>query len=122
MVTAAGGVVTYTLAALHTCLPSARSSLDFMAPPNRRGDTLFFEAVVTGVGKWGDHADDALIAAPEAQRLLGRPAAYRSAIAELDVFSLIAANLLCTGWSTDIGLLSIPGFVVKPGYAHERPQ
>ena len=119
--TAAVGVVTYTLAALRVRLPAASPTLDFMVPPTLAGDALFFEAFVTGAAKGADHADDALIAAREAQRLLGRPASYRSAIAELDVFSMIAASLLRTGWSTDIALLSTPCFVVKPGYDHERP-
>jgi hypothetical protein len=119
--TAALGVVTYTLAALRRQLPSATPSMDFMTPPVSPGGVLFFEAFVSGAAKGASHADDALIAAREAQRLLCRPAGYRSAIAEPDVFSLLSASLLRTGWSTDIGLLSTPCFVVKPGFDHEVP-
>lgn len=84
----------------------------------RAGDALFFEAFVTGLAKGVDHADDALIAAREMQRLLGGEAVYRSAIDEAEVFSLLGAALLRTGWSNDLGLLSSPCLVVRPGFDH----
>ena len=116
--TAALGVVTYTLAGLRRRLTGAAATTDFRNPPTRAGDALFFEAFVTGLAKGVDHADDALIAAREMQRLLGGEAAYRSAIDEAEVFSLLGAALLRTGWSNDLGLLSSPCLVVRPGFDH----
>lgn len=76
VLTGAVGVVTYTLAGLRVLLPSAKPTLDFTAPPITPGDTLFFEAFVTGTAKGVDHSDDTLIAAREAQCLLGHPASF----------------------------------------------
>lgn len=116
--TAALAVVTYTLAGLRRGLSQAVASTDFGALPARPGDTLFFEAFVTAAAKGDDHADDALIAAREVRALLGGDRAYHSAIDEPEVFSLLGASLLRTGWSTDLAVLSTPCLVVKPGFDH----
>ncbi|MCG9915540.1 MAG: hypothetical protein MH112_04155 [Phenylobacterium sp.] len=116
--TAALGVVSYTLAGLRRRLPDAHAVLDHLTPPTRPGDALFFEAFVTSAGKGTDHADDARLAAVEARGLLCGDAAYRSAIDEPEVFSLLGAALLRTAWSTDTALLSAPCLVVKPGFDH----
>lgn len=116
--TAALAVVTYTLAGLRRRLGGAQASTDVAALPTRLGDTFFFEAFVTAAAKGVDHADDALIAAREAQALLSGDRPYRSAIDEPVVFSLLGASLLRTGWSTDLAVLSAPCLVVKPGFDH----
>ncbi|MFT4252558.1 MAG: hypothetical protein QM608_08745 [Caulobacter sp.] len=116
--TAALAVVTYTLAGLRRGLGQAAASTDISALPLRPGDTLFFEAFVTAAAKGDDHADDAFIAAREIQALLSGHRAYRSAIDEPEVFSLLGASLLRTGWSTDLAVLSTPCLVVKPGFDH----
>lgn len=118
MTTAALAVVTYTLAGLKQLLGGAQASTDVTALPTRLGDTFFFEAFVTAAAKGVDHADDALIAAREAQALLSGDRPYRSAIDEPAVFSLLGASLLRTGWSTDLSVLSAPCLVVKPGFDH----
>lgn len=43
---------------------------------------------------------------------------YRSAIDEPEVFSLLGASLLRTGWSADLAVLSAPCLVVRPGFDH----
>lgn len=116
--TAALAVVTYTLAGLRRGLSQAMPSTDFRVLPVRPGDTLFFEAFVTAAAKGDDHADDAFIAAREIQALLGGNRPYRSAIDEPEVFSLLGASLLRTGWSTDLAVLSAPCLVVRPGFHH----
>jgi hypothetical protein len=116
--TAALAVVTYTLAGLRRGLSQAAASTDFGALPGRPGDTLFFEAFVTAAAKGDGHAHDAFIAAREVRALLGGDRAYRSAIDEPEVFSLLGASLLRTGWSTDLAVLSTPCLVVKPGFDH----
>lgn len=116
--TAALAVVTYTLAGLRRGLSQAAASTDISTLPVRPGDTLFFEAFVTAGAKGGDHTDDAFIAAREIQALLGGDRAYRSAIDEPEVFSLLGASLLRTGWSMDLAVLSAPCLVVKPGFDH----
>jgi hypothetical protein len=116
--TAALAVVTYTLAGLRRRLGQAIGSTDFGALPVRPGDTLFFEAFVTKQAKGDDHADDAFIAARELKALLGGDRAYRSAIDESEVLSLLGASLLRTGWSTDLAVLSAPCLVVRPGFDH----
>jgi hypothetical protein len=116
--TAALAVVTYTLAGLRRGLPNATASVDVSHPPQRPGDLLAFEAFVTASAKGVDHADDALIAAREARALLGGDRPYRSAIDEPEVFSLLGAALLRTGWTHDLTVLSAPCLVVKPGFDH----
>ncbi|WP_165184095.1 hypothetical protein [Caulobacter soli] len=116
--TAALAVVTYTLAGLRRGLSRAVASTDFNSLPVRPGDTFFFEAFVTAAAKGDDHADDAFIAAWQVKTLLEGGRAYRSAIDEPEVFSLLGASLLRTGWSTDLAVLSAPCLVVKPGFDH----
>lgn len=116
--TAALAVVTYTLAGLRSGLSQAAASTDISALPTRPGDTLFFEAFVTAAAKGADHADDALIAAREMRALLTGDRPYRSAIDEPEVFSLLGASLLRTGWSSDPAVLSAPCLVVRPGFDH----
>lgn len=116
--TAALAVVTYTLGGLRRGLGEATASTDLAALPVRPGDTFFFETFVTAAAKGDDHADDAFIAAREIQTLLAGDRPYRSAIDEPDVFSLLGASLLRTGWSTDLAVLSAPCLVVKPGFDH----
>ena len=116
--TAALAVVTYTLAGLRAGLNEAAASTDISALPTRPGDTLFFEAFVTAAAKGADHADDALIASREMRALLTGDRPYRSAIDEPEVFSLLGASLLRTGWSSDPAVLSAPCLVVRPGFDH----
>lgn len=116
--TAALAVVTYTLAGLRLGLSQAKASTHLAGLPVRPGDTFFFEAFVTAAAKGDDHADDAFIAAREIQALLAGDRPYRSAIDEPEVFSLLGASLLRTGWSTDLEVLSAPCLVVKPGFDH----
>lgn len=116
--TAALAVVTYTLAGLRKRLGQADATTDWTSPLSSAGQVLFFEAFVTGAAKGVDHANDALIAAEAAAKLLGSPRAYRSAIDEMDVFSLLGASLLRTGWSTDLALLAAPCLVVRPDFDH----
>lgn len=59
-----------------------------------------------------------LIAAREARELLEGGRAYRSAIDEPEVFNLLGAALLRTGWTRDLSALSAPCLVVKPGFDH----
>lgn len=116
--TAALGVATYTLARLRALLPGGSASTDWAEPPTAAGDALFFEAFVTGAAKGLDHAHDALIAAEAAKGLFGQVQPYRSAIDETEVFSLLGAALLRTGWSSDLGVLSTPCLVVRPDFPH----
>lgn len=119
--TTALAIVAYTLTGLRRRMPAATASMDWTRPPQAAGRVLFFEAFVTGTAKGLDHAHDALIAAEALRGLLegGRP--YRSAIAEAEVFNLLGASLLRTGWSTDLAVLSAPCLVVKPGFDHHAP-
>jgi hypothetical protein len=117
---AALAVVTYTLSGLRVRLPKAVGATDWTTPLVAPEHALFFEAFVTGAAKGSDHADDARIAAEAAKGLLCGSEAFCSAIDEVEVFSLLGASLLRTGWSTDLGLLSTPCLVVKPGFEH-RP-
>ena len=112
--TTALAVVTYTLARLRSHLPEARAETAWSQPPAEPGQVLFFEAFVTGAAKGADHAHDAWIAAEAAKDLLESTATVTSAIDEIEVFSLLGASLLRTGWSTDLGVLSSPCLVVKP--------
>ena len=116
--TAALGVVTYTLQGLRRGLSEATATTDINALPTRPGDAFFFEAFVTAAAKGESHADDALIATRNAHDLFAGHRPYRSAIDETEVFSLLGASLLRTGWTTDLAVLSAPCLVVKPGFDH----
>jgi hypothetical protein len=116
--TIALGIVAYTLAKLRVLMPEAVAATDWLQFPERPGQMLFFEAFVSGAAKGVDHAHDALIAAEAARELLRSGLVCRSAIEESQVFSLLGAALLRTGWSTDLRLLSTPCMVVRPGFAH----
>jgi hypothetical protein len=125
-VTAASLAITsYTLMGLRRALPLSTASTDWTRPPDQRGHTLFFEAFVSGAAKdreqtrtANSHTYDALIAAEAARDLFLGADEYRSAIADTEVFSLLGAALLRTGWTTDLGVLSAPCFVVRPGFDH----
>lgn len=116
--TAALGVATYTLEGLRRGLNEATATTDVNALPTGPGDSVFFEAFVTAAAKGETHADDALIATREALDLFAGHRTYRSAIDETEVFSLLGASLLRTGWTTDLAVLSAPCLVVKPGFDH----
>lgn len=112
------GVVTYTLEGLRRGLSEATATTDVNALPTRPGDAFFFEAFVTAAAKGETHTDDAFIAAREAHDLFAGHRPYRSAIDETEIFSLLGASLLRTGWTTDLAVLSAPRLVVKPGFNH----
>lgn len=116
--TTALAVMIYALTGLRRRLGQVSANTDWTTPPASPGQALFFEAFVTGTAKGADHAHDALIAAEAATKLLRYDQAYRSAIDETEVFSLLGASLLRTGWSTDLALLSTPCLVVRPDFDH----
>jgi hypothetical protein len=112
--------MTYTLSGLRRLLPSATATTDWSTPVEA-GRALFFEAFVSGTGKGADHREDALLAGTAAHELLTGSGAYSSAIDEADVFSLLGASLLRTGWSSDLALLAAPCLVVRPGFDQSLP-
>lgn len=123
--TAALAVTTYTLARLRDLMPAGQPLVDWSKHPTNPGDALFFEAFVTGAAKLtsqtrtdSPHTYDALIAAEAACELLMGSRPYRSAITETEVFNLVGAALLRTGWTTDLSVLSAPCLVVRPGFDH----
>lgn len=123
--TAALGITAYTLARLRDLMPAGQSIVDWSTCPTSPGQVLFFEAFVSGAAKLisqtrtdSAHTYDALIAAEAARELLMGSTPYRSAIAETEVFNLVGAALLRTGWTTDLKVLSAPCLVVRPGFDH----
>jgi len=114
-VTAAGlGVVTYTLAALRKGMTASVATTRYADHPAKPGEVMFFEAFVSQADKGADHADDALIAARAMAAQFDGSAALASCLDEPEVFSLLGAAMLRTGWSTDLSELSRPCLVVRP--------
>ena len=78
------------------------------------GSGLFlWEAFVSGESKGADHVSDARIAVnafDERLHALEQPNAIRC---ETEVYSLVGAALLRSGWSSDPGLLSEPCLIVR---------
>jgi hypothetical protein len=73
---------------------------------------FLWEAFVTSSSKGKDHADDAKISVATFMNALPDPTTI-NAINESDVFSLIGAAALRTGWCNDLSLLNQPCLVVK---------
>ena len=83
---------------------------DFIAAP--RG-LFLFEAFVSGDAKTGDHIGDARAAVAAFESALPDPTTA-DALLEPDVFSLLGAALLRTGWSDDLELLAMRPLVIRP--------
>lgn len=74
---------------------------------------FIWEAFVSGAAKGEEHAIDARSALTAFQRLVAEEENPTSAIDEPEVFSLVAAILLRTGWPISHDLLSRPNLVVR---------
>jgi hypothetical protein len=109
--TAALGVVPYVLREMRLGLPGATAHVGEKIPTTANA-IYFFEAFVSAAAKGKDHQEDATIAL-EAFRTRLRDDPPVSDLGETEVFSLLGAALLRTGWSDDIALLEIPCLVVK---------
>jgi len=108
-------IVSHVLAGLRDYQPYRRAALDWNSWPNN-DDLLLFEAFVSGANHAGpgEHWKDALNAAEGfATALPDLDAA--NAVSEDNVFSLIGACMMRTGWAEkDNGLLSKPCLVIRP--------
>jgi hypothetical protein len=111
--TAALAVVPYALAKLRAASPKAIALLDWGTLPDRPGEILFFEAFVSGSAKGNSHSEDARRAAFALVEAIATGRGVVSALADKDVFNLLGAGLLRTGWSSDLNLLAAPCLVVK---------
>ena len=81
-----------------------------------KGGLFIWEAFITGTGKAGEkegHQEDAETAVRAFLRALPDPTGS-NAVNEQQVFSLVGALLLETGWSTDLALLQEPALVIRP--------
>jgi hypothetical protein len=77
------------------------------------GRGLFlWEAFVTSAAKRDSHSDDALAAVEAFRSALPDPTASHALI-DGEVFSLLGAVLLRTGWTNDLGVLSQPTLVIR---------
>lgn len=83
----------------------------FQASPS---GLFVWEAFVTGDAKAGTHSSDAAVAIREFQRV-SADLEGASAVRSDRVLSLVGAALLRSGWTHDIGVLSEPCVVIKPG-------
>ena len=107
-------VVSHVLGELRERQPDRNSTLDWKQWP-RSNDILFFEAFVSGGNHAGpgEHWKDALNAAEGFRRAMDDLDAA-NAISEPNVFSLIGACMLRTGWSDDRFLLHRSCLVIRP--------
>lgn len=108
-------IISHVLTGLREYEPKRRAVLDWNSWPNNDG-LLLFEAFISGSNHAGpgEHWKDALNAAEGfALALVDLDAA--NAVSEANVFSLIGACMMRTGWTeTDDGLLSQPCLVIRP--------
>ncbi len=80
----------------------------------REASGLFvWEAFVSGKAKGLDHVDDATLAVHAFERSLPDPPSANAVVCESEVYSLVGAALLRSGWSSDTTLLSQPCLVIK---------
>ena len=108
-------VVSHVLSGLRDIGCKQRATLDWQAWP-RNDDLLVFEAFVSGDNHAGpgEHWKDALNAAEGFVRALPDLTAA-NAVSEANVFSMIGACMMRTGWAeTGIVYLSQPCLVIRP--------
>lgn len=108
-------IVSHVLAGLREQGCKQRATLNWQAWPNNN-DLLFFEAFVSGANHAGpgEHWKDALNAAQGFVAAMTDLDAA-NAVSEPEVYSLIGACMLRTGWAeTDSKLLSQPCLVIRP--------
>jgi hypothetical protein len=107
-------IVSYVLGELRSRQQSRKALLDWNQWPNG-DDLLLFEAFVSGDNHAGpgEHRKDALNAA-EGFRAALDDLDTANAVVEPDVFSLIGACMLRTGWSDDVSLLRENCVVIRP--------
>jgi hypothetical protein len=106
-------VVPYVLDRLREGAPQAVATMDWRARLPDNG-LLLFEAFVSNQRSASPtrHIDDALLAI-SAFRRSAADSKFDSAINEPNVFSLLGAMLLRTGWTRDVSVLSKSCLVVK---------
>ena len=108
-------VVSHVLGGLRATGCKQRAVLDWQAWPND-DDLLLFEAFVSGDNHAGpgEHWKDALNAAEGFARALADLTAA-NAVSEANVFSMVGACMMRTGWAeTNIDLLSQSCLVIRP--------
>lgn len=108
-------IVSHVLAGLREQGCKQRATLGWQAWPNN-DDLLLFEAFVSGANHAGpgEHWKDALNAAQGFMTALPDLNAA-NAVSEANVFSLIGACMMRTGWAeTDSMLLNQPCLVIRP--------
>ena len=86
------------------------------------GGLFLWEAFVSGVRKGDDHVADARLAVKAFDGALPHPQAANAICCTSEVYSLIGAALLRTGWSSDLELLKQPCLVVRPERASRASQ
>jgi len=108
-------IVSHVLTGLREYDPKREAVLDWKRWPNK-DDLLLFEAFVSGTNHAGpgEHWKDALNAAEGFALALPNLDAA-NAVSEANVFSLIGACMMRTGWAeTDSDLQSRPCLVIRP--------
>ena len=90
-----------------------RAYLDWDAFAKAGSGLLIWEALVSGSGKGRDHIEDARAGVEAFRRTLPTPQSSLEVGGPLEIYSLIGAALLRTGWSTDFRLLSMPCLLIK---------
>lgn len=78
-----------------------------------RSGLYLWEAFVSGKAKAGSHEEDAKKAVEAFERALPDPTKCNAVRCDADVYSLVGAALLRTGWSEDLRLLHEPCLVVR---------
>jgi hypothetical protein len=105
--------VTWLLEKIRTNTPkSVAAFINWKAFENSDNGLFLWEAFVSGNAKGSGHVHDAQIAVQKFQAALPNPE-LANAISEQNVFSLIGASMVRSGWSTNVQLLSEPCLVIK---------
>jgi hypothetical protein len=90
----------------------ARATLDWQEFVSGRATLFLWEAFVSGSAKSTDHVRDAEVGVNAFMAALPSPS-VANAIDEPVVISILGVALLRTGWSDEIGTLSLPCLVIK---------
>ena len=106
--------VAWVLRAVHQQVrPTRVAFLDWADFSSATSGLFLWEAFVSGSAKQGSHINDARAGAQAFLRALADPVGANAVPCKSEVYSLVGATLLRTGWLADLAILREPCLVLR---------